>query len=78
LATAGYSGYQAKKQLDTANDLGKLADTERDFSLLSFTRDQFTQGLQQSNAVLTAALKQSPNAVASQLAKGYRVPDYLV
>jgi hypothetical protein len=78
LAAAGYGGYQAKKQMDVSHDLNDLAPTQKRETLLTFAQEQYNQGLKRSNAVVAAALRKSPNAVASELTKGYRVPDYLI
>lgn len=78
LAASGYSGYQVKRQFDEADALGKMGDVQKNLTMLSSIIDQFNQGLGRSNAVVTAALKQSPNAVASHLAEGYQMPQYLI
>ncbi len=78
LGASGYGGYQVKRQFDEADDLHKLAGTQKNLTLLSGMVEQFGQSLTQSNAVVTAALKQSPNALADHLAEGYQMPQYLL
>lgn len=78
LGAAGYSGYQTKKMFDASDDLHDLGSTDKSLTLLSSMVEQFNQSLTQSNAVVTAALKQSPNALAEHLADGYQVQQYLL